>query len=828
MITKADKLFTPECISEIILTIEKNDYNEVVFVGNLSREGKISDIDVITFGNESSAPVILMDVLKGDVLIHNHPALEGEEIKDVLRPSDADINLASEIAKKRIGFYIIDNRCEWVNVIYKPEPRYYLNEEEILNIFKEGGLVEKNITNFEPRKEQLELVNLIVDAINSSKILISEAGTGTGKSLSYLIPSAVWSVMNKKRVFISTHTINLQQQIAYKDMQIVERVLKAYTGKNINFSVLIGRSNYLCKYKLNELLNDIDRQQTLFPEESDTGILNRIAEWSKTTSDGILGEISFPISDEIREEISSDTENCLRKKCPFNDDCFYYRARLEAEKSNIIIANHSLVFSSIDEESKRISLPFFSGIVFDEAHHLEETALKSLAKDFSLQGILYQLRKIYHTQNNKAFGFLALLNKKVNLEYVELQNDYEKLTGMISEIYSQVNQFLKETLESVSLKNYESNAISIDGVFCNTKEYKEIVYGLEDIFKNINRFITKFEDFSEEIRDTSNNTKVSDIITFLSYRIRRLEEIESIFNLIFKTENEINFVKWLEISKRNVKFCYSPLEVGDFLSSPIFSKKDFTIFTSATLTINQRFDYFKSSVGLAIATNKEKTEASFPSPFDYEKQAEILIIKENTEHKEFSSKKFSLIKELVMISEGGALILFTSYKRMQEYFNKLKDEFIENGLIAIKQGDEPRNILLSKMKQINNCVLFATSSFWEGIDVPGENLRLVIIEKIPFDSVGDPIYTAKIKLLEHKGQNPFITYSLPRAILKLKQGMGRLIRSKQDRGIIVILDNRILTKSYSKAFLNSLPPAKRITGDLERLIAETKRFFKDW
>ncbi len=825
MILKAIELFSKECINEIRLTIEKNQNNEVVFAGNLSRDGKISDIDVITFGNESAAPVILMDVLQADVVIHNHPALEGEKIKDALRPSDADISLASEIANKRIGFYIIDNECEWVNVIYKPEPRYYLNEEEILNIFRSGGLIEKNISHFESREEQIALVKLIVDAINCSNILISEAGTGTGKSLSYLIPASIWAIMNKKRVIISTHTINLQQQIAYKDMQIVEKVIKAYTKKNVNYSVLIGRNNYLCKYKLNEILTDNDRQQTLFSNDIDIDLLDKIKRWSEATEDGIIGESSMFLGEEIKEEIESDAESCLRKKCPFYGDCFYYKARLEAEKSNIIIANHSLVFSSIDEENKRISLPFFSGIVFDEAHHLEDTALKSLSKEFSIQGILYQLRKIYHSHNNKALGFLALLKKKVNLEYIEMLSDYEKLVDLISEILQKTNLFLSNFLHLFFKKKYKSNSISIDGNFHSTEVYESLFYGLEEIFKEVNKFISKFEVFSDEIKDLAADGKAIDVLTFLFYRIRRLEELESIFNLIFKTENEINFVKWIEVSKKNIKFCYSPLEVGDFLSNSIFSKKDYTLFTSATLTINEKFDYFKASIGLPLTTNKEKVEASFPSPFDYEKQAEILIINENIEHREFSRKKLSLIRELVMISGGGALILFTSYERMQEYFEKLKSDFSDSGLIVIKQGEGSRSSLLTKMKQIDKCVLFATSSFWEGIDIPGYNLRLVIIEKLPFDAVGDPIYTAKINLLEHKGINPFISYSLPRAILKLKQGLGRLIRSKQDRGIIVILDNRILTKTYSKAFLNSLPPAKRVFGGGTTLIREAERFF---
>lgn len=818
MISEAKEFFTEDCINEIKDIISKNQNNEVVFVGSLSKDGLVSDIAPISYGNENAAPVIMMDALQGDVLIHNHPSIGKEKIKNLLRPSDADISIASELANKRIGFYIIDNNCEWVNIIHKPEPRYYLNNDDVVSIFESGGLIEKNISSFEARAEQIELVKLIIDAINDSKILISEAGTGTGKSLSYLIPVSIWSVMNKKRVVVSTQTKNLQQQIAQKDMLIVEKIIKNYLDKPVYHSVLIGRNNYLCKQKLDDLLKDNEKRESLFEEENDIQILFAIKEWSDRTTDGIITETDIKIKEEIREEIASEGESCLKKKCPFYDNCFYYKARMEAEKSNIIIANHSLVFSSIDEDSKRISLPFFSGIVFDEAHHIEDNALKSLAKDFSIQSIIYHLRKIYHQNKQKELGLLPLLYRKASLPYEEVKEKYLQLTNLIEDTLKLITDFLKEHTE-------QTTSETIDEEYIQSAEYKTLLFGLEDIIKNINKFIGLFQKFEETIIENSSNPQVSDTINYIKYRIRRLEEIESIFNLIFKTENEINFVKWIEISKKNIKFCYSPLEVGDFIANSIFSKKDFTIFTSATLTISGKFDFFKNSIGLPLVTNKEKIEAIFPSPFDYEKQALILIINKNLEHHKTSKDKLNLIKELTLISEGGTLILYTSYKRMNESFEILRDDFINAGLVVGRQGNESRNILLKKMREINNFVLFATSSFWEGIDVKGDNLRMVIIEKIPFDSVDDPLYSAKVKLIEYKGLNPFINYSLPRAILKLKQGIGRLIRSKTDRGVIVILDNRIIHKSYSKAFISSLPGGKILQGDERTLIDETERFF---
>ncbi len=819
MFSKATELLTINCINEIKDIISKNDGNEVAFVGNISKDGLVSDIIPLAYGNENSAPVGIMDALQGDVLIHNHP---GEEnIKILLRPSDSDISLASVLANQKIGFYIIDNQCEWVNIINKPEPRYYLKEDEILSIFKSGGLLEKNIPHFESREEQISLVTKIIETINESKILLSEAGTGTGKSLSYLIPVSIWAIMNKKRVIISTHTKNLQQQIFHKDMLIVEKIIKNYVSENkpFSYSILIGRNNYLCKKKLLDLINDNEKRESLF-ENEDIENLMLIEEWSRTTEEGIISEADIKIKEELREEISSDAESCLRKKCDFYNNCFYYKARLEAEKSNIIIVNHSLVFSSIDEESKRISLPFFSGIVLDEAHNVEETALKSLAKDFSIQSILYHLRKIFNKKGEKEIGFLPLLKKKASINYPEFDEFYKSLVSIINEIFHMLNNFLKSAHNEEQKKT-----IIIDDQFFNSKYNASIFIPLEEILKTINKFIGFFEDFKDFVKKNATNPSVEEYINYLSYRIRRLEEIEIIFNLIFKTENEINHVKWIEISKKNVKFCFSPLEVEDFLANSIFSKKDFTIFTSATLTVGEKFEFFKNSIGLPLVTNKENVEIILPSPFNYEKQALILILDKHLNHNETTKEKINLIKELTLISEGGVLILYTSSQRMNENYELIKEDLVKAGLLFAKQENHNKNSVLKKMRENKNFVLFATQSFWEGIDIKGNNLRMVIIEKLPFDSMEDPLYNAKVKLLDFKGLNPFITYSLPRAILKLKQGMGRLIRSKTDKGVIVILDSRIINKTYGKTIIKSLPKCQIITGDEKTLIIECENFF---
>jgi len=819
----ATELFSIDAMEFMRSEISANEGDEICFVGNIDRYGIVNEIETVAYGNSESSAVVMIDALQGDVLIHNHPSGE-------LQASAQDINLSSLLANKGIGFYIIDNECEFANIIVKPKARIYIQENEVLDIFHSRGILCENISNFESRAEQIEMVEKVCEAVNYSRILICEAGTGTGKSLSYLIPASIWAVENKKRVLVSTHTINLQQQIFNKDMEIVSRVIRNYLEKDVNYSVLVGKGNYLCKKKLYDILRDRDKQASLFDEGEEMEVLFAIEQWVRNAVEGTRAEFGEPVGSDIWEEIACDSMTCSRKKCNYYSECFYYSARLQAEKSNIIIANHSLVFSTIDEMSHRSALPYFAGIVFDEAHHIEDVALKSMSKDFSILGIMFHLRKLYSPKKDKdrdnERGLLVLLNRKGAFDgYPELREAFMALLDRIRQLASicgNVNRTIRETLT----RNlpFDSGTIGIDEKFINSRFYKGVLTELSEIFNRVKDYTVQFEILAERISDLVGD-EAKDIIRSITVRNGYLLEMASTFELIFDTEHQPEFVKWIEISKKNIRFSYSPLEVGDFIANSIFSKKEFTVLTSATLMINKKFDYLKNSTGLNIATDKEKIEFMVLSPFDYTKQAEIFIMKDDVSHSDLSKEKTRIVRELALISGGGTLVLFTSYSRLGEMYDILRDELMDNGLLPIRQGEKTRAELLEIMKSRSYVVLFATSSFWEGIDVPGENLRCVIIEKLPFDNPSDPIYNAKAKLLEMKNINPFTYYSIPRAVLKLKQGLGRLIRSKTDKGIIAILDNRIKTKNYGSVFINSLPPTNVVYGDTKHIICEAERFF---
>ncbi len=815
----SSKLLTLQAIETIVNAIQNNDNQEVSFSGLADEEGVIDEVTVLSYGNDTAAVVDMMATLKADVLIHNHPSSD-------LRASMADIELASLLVNLKIGFYIVDNECNYVNIIHPVNPKIPLKEKEISDIFSRGGLLSQNISEYESREEQIRLVRDMSRAINTNALLISEAGTGTGKSLSYLIPTAIWAIQNEKRVIITTHTINLQQQIAGKDMSIVNRIVKSYTGQPIDSAILIGKRNYLCKKKLYDILKDSDRQESLFDDQNSNTLLLKLEEWSRSAKEGTRAEFPEFVKNDLWEEIGTDSMTCTRKKCNWYGDCFYFKARLQAEKANLIIANHSLLLSSIDKESYKSALPHFSGVVFDEAHHLEDVALKSMSKEFSVQGLLYQFRKLYSRRKKSKIGLLPLCWKKAGLHgFPEVQAEYETILKAISEATSDTHEFFSDAMEFLHKSYPDSQNIGIDQNFTETDQFDWLEQRLDSIFSRLSRLSTRFGQWSERIKKISSNPTVAETLQATQYRMINLSEFQIIFDLIFHSPEESGIVRWIERSPRNLKFSYSPVEIEDFLVNALFSKKEFTLFTSATLIINKKFDYFKNSVGLPLLKEKPLIETSIDSPFDYQKQAELFILKEEVSHRETSREKNRLIQELALASRGGTLVLFTSYQRLIQVFETLKDDLMENGLLPIRQGEKSREELLGIMQRRSYGVLFATSSFWEGIDIQGDNLRCVIIEKLPFESPADPIYKAKAALLESRGVNPFMGYAVPRAVLRLKQGLGRLIRSKTDRGLMVILDNRLKTKRYGKIFLDSLPSAEVFYEEGEDLIRKGQEFF---
>ena len=823
MYQDTSSLFHPNIAREIAQIIESHHGDEVFFVAWVDKEGIVSEFEAIAFGNEESVPAPLAEGLKGDLVIHNHPSGD-------LRASNPDINIASLLATRKLGFYIINNDCSEVNIVYKPKPRVFLSENQVVGLFQEKGLLAEYMGMYEERKEQEMLVQKIVHAINEDQILMAEAGTGTGKSLAYLIPAALWAVQSEKRVFVTTHTINLQNQIAQKDAELVSTIVERVTGIRPRFAVLVGRANYLCPKNLHELQTEEDKTLSLFDNPS--SIANQIElinTWAENTTEGLRAEIPERISNDLWEEISAATPNCPRKECPFYTECFYYKARMTAEASHILIGNHALLLAAIDDENGFMpTIPHFSGLVLDEAHSLSNITLQSMAESFSFGSIVWRFSRLYRQKGDRFFGQLGLLRDRSALDrfpelsdiFATISNGILSLSQSLKDRESQFRDILHGKVELSTEINQE---------ILNTPHWKAAKNLLSTLFDEIRRIEVNTTKLIEKTEEAIPDARILEILKVIAIHNTALHDMRQTFEKIFNNlDADAVAVKQMELMGNAITFSAGPASVGDFLARHIFRPKDFTIFASATLSINKKFDFFKDGIGLNYVEEKNIDSTVLPSPFDYKNQMAVLVVNESfLSSGKQEQEKLDLVRQAVFMSGGGALLLFTSRKAMNMAYEVLGDDFYSAGLHPLKQGEYSREHLINTMRAKDYSVLFGTASFWEGVDVQGDHLRLLIIDKLPFDSPYHPLTKAICRLIEEEGRNSFTEYSVPRAVLKYKQGIGRLIRSKKDRGILLVLDGRIFSKPfYGKNFVETAKPANSLYLSPTEILTRVEKFFK--
>ncbi|MGL5254881.1 MAG: helicase C-terminal domain-containing protein [Brevinema sp.] len=818
----SDELFHLDVCSFIENTISKNKGGEVFFIGFTDEEGLVCRAEAVAFGSEDSVPAPLAEGLKGDLVIHNHPSGD-------LRASNPDVNIASLLATHKLGFYIVDNECTQVNVVYKAKPKINLSSSYILSIFQKEGLLAEMIGAYEERPEQEQLVEAVVRAINQSEILMAEAGTGTGKSFAYLIPATLWAVQSEKRVFLTTQTINLQNQIAKKDASLVASLVERLTGVRAKFAVLVGRANYVCPKMVEELLHDHEKTYSLFDNADNAQLmLSRIGEWMSNSAEGLKSEFPEAIPSDLWEEINATTPSCPRKDCPLYDRCFYYRARMNAEAAQVVIGNHALLFAAIDEEQGFLStIPQFSGLVMDEAHHIENTALRAMAEDFSFGGIAWRLTRLFRRRGGRDMGQLPILLNRIVLETVPRASElYLESCNAAIDLRNSLGD-KEENLRT--LLNDAPPSIELNPQVLQQPVWQEIKSILDDLFAHVRSLEISLSELNECLAPYTSDEKLRDTLRVVMLHSDALSKMRQCFIHIFSVEEDPRYaVKQVEITGRNLRFSAGPAEVGDFLAQHVFRTKEFVVFTSATLSANKSFSFFSEGAGLPFVEGERSVQSiSLPSPFNYPKQMEMLVLDETKLNPSQSRRqRYEILSDSICLTGGGALILFTSYKAMDEAYNELRDELLAAGLYPMSQRERSRENLLEIMKTKDYVVLFATSSFWEGIDVPGEHLRFVVIDKLPFESPDDPLHRAKSKLIESKGGNPFTEYSLPLAIIRFKQGIGRLIRTKSDRGVLLVMDGRIHSKFYGKAFLEAAGKAPIFRVGPREIPLRIKNFFK--
>jgi ATP-dependent DNA helicase DinG len=793
----------------------------VFFLGLVDEHGLVDEVTVHCRGHKSAVPALKQVGRPGDVVLHNHPSGR-------LIPSEPDLALAAHYGQEGVGFFIIDNAAESIYVVVEPlqDTDSDVDPEAVVHALTAADKLPSMLPDYEPRESQVAMAQRVAEAQNGREITIVEAGTGTGKSLAYLLPSAMRAVRGNERVAIATRTKHLQQQLVTSDVPVVRRL-----HPNLEVAILKGRGNYLCRRKLGDRLKEAGDDA----DAEERGFLHRVREWAAATAEGDIDDLPFVPSRDLWELVQSNTEHTLRVRCPHYEECFYYSSRRNAAKANLLVVNHHLLLADMALRQEGMAgglLPRYEHVVLDEAHHLEDVATDFAGREVTTVGLLRHLGRLRPTRGRRK-GLAVRLRQAVDEEEVsDTLVELRKALDDLLEATEDARTTLRLHFEDVgwtlveALGNDGENAPRpgrrrrsrtfrlLDGL----KEQQPSLYGLlEDRLGDVARTVTKVAVATEEVKARLDDMprpfrgRFMQVGMDLATVQRRLVDASGTLGQMLTANPEL--VRWIDIrfSQEDVpqpRFILRPIEArGVVLDIVVPAARSLTL-TSATLTVAGGFEHFTARTGLdhPDLAGRLRT-AMIPSPFDYSSQVYLGVPQDlpMPHERSYADAVTTAVTEAVRIAEGRTFVLLTSYRML----NKVGDAVgrrLGYGFTILKQGDLPRERLLDLFRSTKRAVLFGTDSFWEGVDVRGEALSCVILPKLPFRVPTEPVQVARAEKVEARGGDAFRELSVPQAVLKFRQGFGRLVRHRNDRGVVLVLDVRILRKGYGRRFLRSLPP----------------------
>ena len=823
----------PDVVKYMAQEIVAAGGNEVFFRGRCEA-AKVVQVKVLARGNQSMTPALSGQVKAGEVVIHNHPSGN-------LTPSDADLRVASLLGSEDIAFLIIDNLVSKVYAVVEPvevavvEP---LPSELVDKYFFPAGALAKVLPSFEFRSEQADLARAVVEAFNRESFLLAEAGTGVGKSLAYLIPAALWAIRHHKRVVISTNTINLQEQLLNKDLPL----LTEHLGLPVKAALIKGRGNYLCRRRVKELAEELVVDAKSLDDE-----LKALIAWAQTTGDGSRADFPSLPSAAAWEMVSSEADACLASRCLEFGHCFFYKARREAARAQLLVVNHHLLMADLQFPSDFGVLPRYEALVLDEVHHLEEAATGYLGENISQIGLLMLLNRLVH-QRRSELGLLRRLRRRLGQgppgaksvssgTQSDVRHDYfitlaAQIEGETEPAVLMLSHDLNDHFESwrqVLIGNFVANDEIIEGSFklrVTDKERNSQTWKLI-LGDRIESFIEEAQTVIKALLALESNVekglqeKLLPADFFVAWlgefkaAIGRLQsQVDFIGRFFLKMKGQPEIIAWIEAAagrRRNFKLVLAPLEVGSLLEEMLYKRLQTLVMVSATIAVERSFDFFIGRVGLTERSRSGNMHSLIlTSPFDYRRNALIMVPRDLPLPNEAAYiAALGLFLDTMIARIGGrSLVLFTSYRAMKQTAAICRDSLQRRGVRLLMQGEGQRQGLLNELKNNYNTALFATDSFWEGVDVKGRALECLVIVRLPFKVPSEPVLMARLEYIAACGGNPFYDYSLPQTALKLKQGVGRLIRSRDDRGIIIVCDRRLVEKSYGARLRSVLPDAE--------------------
>jgi ATP-dependent DNA helicase DinG len=807
---------------------------EVSFVAQLDGNDRIVGARVAARGTVDAVLALPGVAGRGELLLHNHPS-------GVLEPSGADLAVAARLHDGGVGFGIVNNDVTELYVVVEvPRGRRHarLDPVDVAAMLSRSGPVARHLgaETFEDRACQRDMAAYIADVYNDGGIALLEAGTGVGKSFAYLVPALVWARGNGERTVVSTNTINLQEQLVGKDLPVLARALA--TGEHTpTYALLKGWRNYLCLSRLDQARA---AQDSLFDSDR-AAELEAVALWASRTADGSLADLADEPSGEVWDAVAAESDLCTRLACPHFEECFVFQARRRAAEADVVVVNHHLLASDLavrlasDNWLEAAVLPPYRRLILDEAHHLEDVAATHLGAQVSQIGVQRLLGRL--ERNGR--GLLPTLAAELaTREDLLAAASRDLLTRRLLDALRSARRAAEELFGILGrrLDASKDPVLRLTDEFAGDAVWQE---GLDVSFENLLVAFSELRDGVETIADRlaleDPAERRAQLIGELRGVVRRLESAAQGLTAALNPPAGAKSgpaVRWMERRGRrhaNVSLAAVPLDLAPILKSALFDRVETVVLTSATLAAGREFGFLEERLGLDLEPSRVVVREILPSPFDFASQCLFGIPTDLPEPRDdeagHDAAVARVLLELARASDGGLFCLFTSHGALRRAADAVRGHIGGRWPLLVQGESGQRDQLLRRFREAGSAILLGTDSFWEGVDVPGRALRVLILAKLPFKVPSEPLTAARLERLTERGLDGFTHYLVPHAALKLKQGFGRLIRSTTDVGAVVLLDRRVVTKRYGAMVLEGLPRAVRAIGSWEEVREACEEFF---
>ena len=713
-----------------------------------------------------------------------------------------------------------------------PDTRAPLDAEEAAAVLAPDGPVAACLPGYESRDQQSAMTRAVAAAFNERRHLLVEAGTGIGKSLAYLVPAVLWARTNGMSVVISTNTKNLQSQLFRKDLPLVARAL----GASFTTAIIKGRRNYLCIRKLEHLLRYAAQEL----EDRERLLLLRVLVWAHATRVGDMSDC--PVLDEpamraLRVRLSSSAEECPGPACARRGACFLHRARRRSLAADIVVANHALVFSEMDLEEAGTALPAHAQIVFDEAHNIEEAATSWLSVELSTTRLHFVLSRLSRKGRRRAGGLVGALlhalresdlagaepGRKLRARADDVLEALEATTAPAAAFFATLAEDFVAPSGKQAVRLRSAPAPDSRMAACKAR----LLTALAALARAIEALTAQLHEFEDETLDGC-----GDAVQDLTGTLAALREFVNDVDFVLRADAE-GYVFWAERTsarRGGARAWGAPVDVGQRLAAQLYTRRDSIVLCSATLTVRQSFDYIKRRLGLDRFPPERVSELAVGTPFDYRRQCAVLVPmflpEPDRSGDAYAEALGRLLANVFRRTRGRAMALFTSYDMLRRTGAVLGPALTDDAITVLQQGESgSRESITEIFRQDLSSVLLGTHSFWEGVDVAGETLSCLVMARLPFAVFTDPVVEARCEDIEARGENAFVMYSLPSAVIRFRQGFGRLIRHRSDRGIVIVADRRILTRRYGDWFRRSIPARISAVQDEQGILDVVDRFF---